>query len=116
MGARSKCKVTFLYRTPDAPAYAQPTLTLIDHQNPSRCYVFSQSRRSIMSEKRAVLAVYHPPKRGLPFLAVAIYSDGTAMGTSARTAAAAQSIIEDLASKAILPDAKGDRANKREEQ
>ena len=49
-----------------------------------------------MADDLAVVAVYHPPKDGLPYLAVAITPDGKVHGVTADTAAEAQQIVEDI--------------------
>ena len=50
-----------------------------------------------MSDKLAVIAVYGPPKSDLPHIAVVIYPDGEVTGLAAPTAAAAQTMVTELA-------------------
>ena len=49
-----------------------------------------------MAADLAVVAVYNPPKDGLPYLAVAITPDGKVHGVTAATAAEAQTIADDI--------------------
>ena len=49
-----------------------------------------------MAANLPVVAVYHPPKDGLPYLAVAITLDGKVHGMTANTAAEAQKIVDDI--------------------
>ena len=49
-----------------------------------------------MAADLAVVAVYHPPKDGLPYLAVAITPDGKVHGLTTDTAAGAQKIADDI--------------------
>jgi len=51
---------------------------------------------NIMADDLAVVEVYHPPKDGLPYLAVAIVPDGKVHGVTADTAAEAQKIVDDI--------------------
>ena len=47
-----------------------------------------------MAADLAVVAVYHPPNDGLPYLAVALTPDGKVHGLTAVTAAEAQTIAD----------------------
>ena len=49
-----------------------------------------------MTADLAVVAVYHPPKDGLPYLAVAITPDGKVHGVTADSAAEAQGLVDDI--------------------
>jgi len=50
-----------------------------------------------MTSKPAYIAVYGPPKSDLPHIAVVIYPDGEVTGLAALTAAAAQTMVAELA-------------------
>ena len=52
-----------------------------------------------MSSKLAVIAVYGPPKSEMPHIAVVIYPDGEVTGLAAPTAAAARTLVSELALK-----------------
>jgi hypothetical protein len=49
-----------------------------------------------MAVDLAIVAVYHPPEDGLPYLAVAITTDGKVHGVTAASAAEAQKIADDI--------------------
>ena len=53
-----------------------------------------------MAADLAVVAVYHPPRLTLPYLAVAITPDGRVHGVTADTAAEAQKIVGSELAKA----------------
>ena len=52
-----------------------------------------------MAADLAVVAVYHPPRLTLPYLAVAITPDGRVHGVTADTAAEAQKIVDGIRSE-----------------
>ena len=62
-----------------------------------------------MTTDLAVVAAYHPPKDGLPYLAVAITPDGKVHGVTANTAAEAQALVDDI--EAALAKAIAERKN-----
>ena len=49
-----------------------------------------------MADDLVIVEVYHPPKDGLPYLAVAIMPDGKVHGVTADTAASAQRMGDDI--------------------
>jgi hypothetical protein len=52
-----------------------------------------------MTKKGAIVAVYNPPKPGLPFLAVSIEPNGKVAGMATMTAAEAQAIVDHAVAK-----------------
>jgi hypothetical protein len=52
-----------------------------------------------MSDKPALIAVYGPPKSDLPHVAIVIYPDGEVTGLAAPTAAAAETMVTELAAR-----------------
>jgi hypothetical protein len=52
-----------------------------------------------MTSKPAYIAVYGPPKSDLPHIAVVIYPDGEVTGLAAVSAAAAETLVTELALK-----------------
>ena len=62
-----------------------------------------------MAADLAVVAVYHPPKDGLPYLAVAITPDGKVHGVTAATAAEAQALVDDILAELAKAAAERDK-------